>query len=263
MDTISQSKLGMALRCGEAARRRYIDGEILPPNIARARGTGVHQASKVNLSQKIQSRMDLPLDDLKDAARDGYIKSFSQGIYLTPDEVPSKNSLINEGLNDTIRCTEKYHEAVAPTYQPLTVEEPFTIDVGLPVALTCIMDIGEQGRVGDLKTASVSWPGDRIHQEIQPPFYSFMHERKHGFTPVFQYDILVPLKEQTKHQIQVKICSEKDYRALFAKIGIVIEMFKRGFFPPSNPSAWWCSPKWCGYHSTCPYVGNKLPKKWA
>lgn len=262
LETISVSKLGLCLRCGEGARRRYIEGDKIPPNVARARGTGLHEASRVNLRQKIESHVDLPLSDLKDAARDGYIKSFEGGIYLTREQAGQKTQLINDGLNETLRCTERYTESIAPLYQPVSVETPFAIDVGLPVILNGIMDIQEEPRVGDLKTASMKWPAARINEEISVPFYSYAHETIHKQRPLFRFDIIVSRKDSTEHQVQEKICTKKDYLAMFTKIQAVIKMFKLGMFPPAYPGAWWCQEKFCGYYSSCPYVGNPLPKRW-
>ena len=53
INSIHQSNLGTALRCGEQFRRRYIEGERIPPGVAAGRGTGVHNANDVNLSQKV------------------------------------------------------------------------------------------------------------------------------------------------------------------------------------------------------------------
>lgn len=166
INSIHQSSLGMALRCGESFRRRYIEDEIIPPGIAAGRGTGVHKANEVNLKQKIKTKIDLPLSDLTDAARDGYVHAFRNGVYLTKEDQPSKNTLLNDGLNDTIRLTELYRKEVAPEIKPIEVERPFRLDVGLPLLLAGRIDMEEDFKVDDLKTAGMSWPEGRIDKEI-------------------------------------------------------------------------------------------------
>jgi len=256
IDAIHQSTLNMFLRCGEQGQRRYLKNEIIPPGVAAARGTGVHRANEANLRQKISSGVDLPVSDLKDAARDGYIKALSNGVFLPRDELPAKNRLINEGLNETIVLTELYHDEVAPEIVPLDVERKFLIDVGLELPLSGIIDIEQDNRVDDLKTSARTWPDTRIKSEIQPVFYSFAHQREIGVRPEFHYHILIPLKSGAKRQVQSMVATDADYKALFAKIEVVIQMLKTGLFPPANPSSWWCSEKWCGYWTTCKYVGN-------
>jgi len=257
----------MAFRCGEQLRRRHIEEEIIPPSIAAGRGTGVHKANQVNLQHKVKAKEDLPLSDLQDAARDGYVYAFRNGVYLPKDEQSEKKTLLNRGLNDTIRCTRVYREEVAHTIQPISIEEPFEINVGLELPLAGRMDYQEQPIVGDIKTTTTKWQEGRIQKEIQVPFYSFTHEQQKGVRPKFIYHVLIARSNREgkatseAYQPLEYTCTEADYRALFAKIYLFIKMLKTGTFPPANPTSWWCDPKWCGYWSTCPYIGNSLPKK--
>jgi hypothetical protein len=268
INEIHQSSLGMAFRCGEQFRRRYIENEIIPPSVAAGRGTGVHAGNKANLRQKIVSGEDLPESDILDATRDGFVHALRNGVYLPQDEISEKNRIINNGLNDAIRCAKLYKAEVAHTIKPKAVEEPFRVDVGLPLFLGGTMDYQETPRVGDLKTAGLKWQEGRIEKEIQPVFYSYVHEKQTGVRPEFVYHILIARRGKegnptsTKLQEQSITCTDNHYHALFAKFRMFIKMLETGTFLPANPSSWWCSPKWCGYFQTCPYVGNSLPKKW-
>ncbi len=256
IESIHQSSLGTFLRCGEQGRRRYIEDEIIPPGIAAGRGTGVHKANKVNLRNKIKTKQDMPLSDLQDAARDGFIHSFDNGIFLPKEDIPHKKTILNDGLNDTLRLTKLYRNEVAPNAKPVAVEEKFKIDVGLPLFLSGTIDYEEIAVINDLKTTTKSWSNGKIDSEIQPIFYSFVHEHETGIRPEFFYHILVALKKSEKLQQQSITPTKKHYRALFAKLALFCKMLETGLFPPANPSAWWCSEKWCGYYLTCKYVGN-------
>ena len=268
MKAIHQSSLGMAFRCGEQFRRRYLEKEIIPPGIAAGRGTGVHAASKVNLLQKLKSQKDMPLSDIQDATRDGYVKAFKNGVYLAKEDQPAKDKLLNEGLEDALRCSKVYLEAVAPQINPIAIEEPFHIEVpGIELPLEGTMDYQEKPKVGDLKTTSMKWPEGRINGEIQPVFYCFSHESTTNIRPEFIYHILIARRGKdgpTSEELQEQKLTPTDahYHALFAKIRMFETMLNKGVFPPANPTAWWCDPKWCGYFYTCPYVGNNLPKQW-
>lgn len=261
IDSIHQSSLGTMLRCGEQFRRRYVENEVIPPGIAAGRGTGVHKANEVNLKQKIQTGVDLPVSDLQDAARDGFVHAFRNGIYLPKEDVPSKKEIINQGLTDAVRLTRLYHDEVAPAIQPKEVERKFLIDVGLDLPLGGMIDIERDAKVDDLKTATKSWSEGRIQTEIQPVFYSYVHEKETGVRPEFVYQILVALKGSEKLQKQSMRAENRHYRALFAKLEIFMKMFTAGVFPYADPTWWGCSPKWCGYWYTCPGVGNSLPKR--
>jgi hypothetical protein len=260
--------LNMAFRCGESFRRRYVENEIIPPGIAAGRGTGLHYANKVNLRQKITSGIDLPIGDIKDAARDGFIKAFAEGVYIPKHLLPEKDKLINMGLEDSLRCAEVYLEKVAPEIQPRSVEESFKLDVGLALPISGTLDIEREAKVDDLKTAAKKWADGQIDKEIQPVMYSYSHEKVTGIRPHFKYHIMIARRGKegnatsAGYDSQEKTCTDQDYSALFAKLHIFIDMLKKGVFTPANPTAWWCSSDWCGYHSTCPFLGNGKQLKW-
>lgn len=262
INAIYQSSLNMALRCGEQFRRRYLEDHVLPPGIAAGRGTGVHNANEVNLKQKIRTDVDLPISDMQDAARDGFVKAFEKGIYLPKDELPEKDKILNEGLSDTIRLTELYGKEVAPKIKPKDVEVEFNIDVGLPLNIAGKIDIQRENKLDDLKTTKKTWSEGQINKEIQPILYSFVHEYMTGIRPRFDYQILIALKNSTKLQIQSITPTNNHYRALFTKFHVFCDMIDKGVFMPANPSSWWCCEKWCGYYLTCPYVGNQYPTTW-
>lgn len=268
IDGIHQSTINTAFRCGEQFRRRYVNGEILPPGIAAGRGTGVHKANEINLKQKIQTGMDMAVSDLKDVARDAYVEAFSNGVYLPKDQVSEKSKLLNEGLNDALRCVEVYREKVAETIRPIAIEEPFEIDVGLDLPLKGRMDYQEEPKVGDLKTSIRTWPKGRAQKEAQPIFYSLVHEKTRGVRPVFQYDILIARRNKAgeptsaEHQTEIVNPTDAQYIALLHRLEAFLKMLKAGIFPPANQTDWWCDPKWCGYWYTCPYVGNNYQKNW-
>lgn len=262
IDAIHQSNLNMILRCAEQFRRRYMIGEIIPPNIAAGRGTGLHKANEVNLKQKVVTGADLSVSDLKDAARDGYVHAFSHGVYIPKSQLSEKSKLLNQGLNDTLILTKLYQEEVAPEIEPLEVEREFFLDVGLSLPLAGKIDIERKGKVDDLKTSGKKWAEGQIHREIQPVFYSYVHEKETGIRPEFIYHILRVLKAGPERQVQRMVPTESSYSGLFAKLNSMIAMIEKGVFPYANPTSWWCHPSWCGYFDTCAGVGNAKQKQW-
>lgn len=268
IDSIHQSFLGMALRCGEQFRRRYLEGHIIPPSIAAGRGTAVHKANHVNLTEKIKTGEDMPVSDLVDVARDAYVATFVPlGVYMSKEDLPHKSRLLNEGFNDAERCVGVYHKDVAPRIRPRAVEQDFHVDVGLALPLAGRIDYQEEPRLGDLKTTGMKWQEGRIRQEIQPVFYSYVHEKQTGLRPEFTYHILIARRGKTgptSEELQEQKITPEDshYNALFAKLELFLKMLKTGTFPPANPTSWWCNERWCGYWHTCEYVGNGPSKKW-
>lgn len=268
IEAIHQSMLNMAFRCGEQFRRRYIENEIIPPGIAAGRGTGLHYANKVNLRQKIQSGIDLPLSDIKDATRDGFVNAFKNGVYIPKDKLSEKDKLINDGLEDSIRCAEVYLAKIAPEIKPKAVEEPFKLDVGLDLPFAGTIDIEREARVDDLKTAAKTWAKGQIEKEIQPILYSYVFEKITSQKPVFKYHIMIARRGKegnvtsAGYDSQEIICFDSHYSSLFHCARLFIDMLKKGVFMPANPSSWWCDKSWCGYFYTCPFRGNGTQKKW-
>jgi hypothetical protein len=99
-------------------------------------------------------------------------------------------------------------------------------------------------------------------EEIQPAFYSYAHELEYGVRPEFRYHILIPYKAGAQRQVIDYHANGNAYMALEHKIRYFESMVRTGLYPPAHPGSWWCSEKWCGYWSTCPYVGNGQAKRW-
>jgi hypothetical protein len=252
---IHQSTLGSWLRCGESFRRRYIEGEIIPPGIAARRGSGAHKAAEVNHRQKIKSGIDLPLGDLKDAARDEYMRLIKdEGVFLTKDELPSKDKILNEGLNQTIQATEVYRAEVAPKIQPVRVEEKITIDVpGIALPISGMLDAeDDKGFIQDLKVAkrkNQEW-ADR---EVQVGFYYLLRKGSIGDWPKgFKYQFIIPNKTML-HEELTTYRNMKQIQVLFRYIEQFLKDLKEGNFKPADPGSWLCNPEWCGYYRDCKY----------
>ena len=265
---IHQSMLNSIFRCGESFRRRYIELEIIPPGIAAGRGTGLHYANRVNLTQKMKTGNDLSLSDIKDATRDGYIKAFSNGVFIPKEKLSEKTTLLNNGLNDSLRCAEVYKKNIAPEIIPKAVEEPFNVDIGLELPLAGTIDIERTAKIDDLKTAAKKWSDGQIEKEIQPILYSLAHEKITGTKPVFKYHIMICRRGKDNkstsadYQTQEIIASEDQYTALIYKARLFIEAIQKGVFMPANPASYWCSEVFCGYHRTCRFCGHQPAKRW-
>ena len=262
IEHISSSSANMAWRCGEQYRRRYIEGEIIPPAIALGRGASVHRVNRINLQQKINTFEDMPLSDLFDIARDNFIDSFQSGVFLTKEEQPYKKQLLNQGLNDTLRATRLYRNDVAPDIQPIDVERGFLIDIGLDLPLKGFIDIEQRQITNDLKTTTRKKPSGAIDQELQPVFYTFARWFETGDLTTFMMNYLVVRKNDSEHQTQSALYGKKHFNALISKLNNFCKQLKAGIFPPASPTSWACSEKYCGYWSTCEYVGNGKVRRW-
>jgi len=235
METITQSMLGMFLRCPHQFERRYLRGEIIPPGIAARRGSATHEAAQINHEQKLQTQEDLPVADLTDAARDHYVRLITdEGVFIPKDQIAEKDTLLAKGRDAAIRLTELYRVSLAPAIQPLLVEEKMTMDAGLDLPLQGTIDVlTTDNWLPDLKTADKSKGPKEADYSLQLTFYARL------------------VAHQTGKWLE-------DWANLLLRINLMLAQVQTGLFPPCDPSAWICSPQWCGYFWTCTYSIKRI-----
>lgn len=257
--SIHQSMLGMFLRCPAQFERRYIQGEIIPPGIAARRGSATHKAAEINHAQKLTTREDLPVDSLQDAARDEYLRLVkNEGVFIPKEQVSEKNKLLAEGLDASTRLTKLYRDDLAPRIQPILAEKYLTVDAGLDLPLAGTIDVlTEENWLPDLKTADKSKMADEADNSLQLTFYSGLianHIQK--WPDRISLEILVNTKEPKLQSLET-IRGPEDWKNLLLRVHLMIAQINTGLFPPCDPGAWICSPKWCGYFDSCKYSIKK------
>ncbi len=255
IDHLSASMLGTWLRCGEQFRRRYIEGERIPPGVSARRGSAVHKAAERNYNHKRLTGQDLPLADLHDACRDEYVRLIrDEGIYFAPEQLPEKASLLNRSLNEALTATTLFRNEIAPKVMPLEAELWVEEDLGFGLPVVGILDLVEpEGRLSDLKIMDRKGQ-DWADRELQPTFYCALWHARTGAWPTgFRYDLIVP----NKTPVHVPLSTHRTQRHLAILARYVRNFLKdlqAGVFRPADPGHWVCRPLYCGYHLTCPYT---------
>jgi len=256
--SLTQTMLSMASRCAEQFRRRFIEGEIIPPNIAAIRGTALHKAASEN-HRHIQSKGEaLSEESILDLSATAYIETLSNGVSLTQEEAIEKSKVLGKGKDETISLASLYSRKVSPCVKkPLLIETELSADVGLDIPLSGTVDLLHNGKtILDLKTASKSKPDSFGQNNLQATAYTILVQKEIVERPNFEFRVLVANKEPVE-QVIPAIVSQQDERALLARMMVVLRMLETGLFPPTNPNeAWWCSERFCGYWSSCRYVGH-------
>jgi hypothetical protein len=257
--SIHPSHLGMFLRCPAQFERRYINGEIIPPGISARRGSGVHKAAEINHVQKINSHEDLPVDTLQDAARDEYMRLVKdEGVFIPKDQVSEKDTLLAAGLDASTRLAKLYRDSLAPQIQPVLAEQFLEIDAGLTLPLAGTIDVmTEDNWLPDLKTADKSKAAGEADNSLQLSFYAGMVAQHTGKWPQkISLEILVNNKEPKLQSLETTRGPEH-WKNLMLRVQLMILQINTGLFPPCDPGAWICSPKWCGYFESCKYSMKK------
>lgn len=255
---ISQTQLICYEKCGEIYRRRYIEGDKIPPPIVMVKGSGVHGGSKANFKQKMESHKDLPTQDIIDISVSEFDNKLSaDGILLTPDEVTKGyKNVIGEARDAVEVLSGLYAEEVAPVYQPQFVEQKHTVE--LPNAshdLVAYMDIADtKDIVVDVKTGKKKRNQKDVDIDEQLTFYTLVFLGITSRMPAgVCFECLID-KKIPEHQRLESTRTKEDLNTIVARINTMIQGLKQGTFMPAPAMAWWCSPLYCGFWRTCPYV---------
>lgn len=251
---LSATQLDMFFRCGEQWRRRYVEGEKIPPGIAAHVGSGVHKGAEVNFAQKIETEEDLPLSDVQDAARDGYLHRLrDEGVYLTREDAQRREQLFAEGVEKSVEAVTVLHEKMAPHVFPASVElEVRATDEEVGVDWIGYVDVlQDNGTLHDIKTTGKVWTQKDVDASTQGTLYPRLVKATEGVEVVqIEFDIFRKLKTQTKYEPLFTERDDSDWRALQERTRTMMKMVDAGHAPPTVMAPFPCSEKWCGFWST-------------
>lgn len=258
---LSATQLEMYCRCPESYRRRYIEGEVIPPGIALLKGSGFHKGAEVNMRQKIDTHRDLPVSDVVDAAVAAFEEA-TAGEYVLTEEEESRGAtvVVSEAKDDLAEMATVHAKDQAPDYQPVAVEKRVLLELPeAPRDLLGIIDlVDDQDRVVDFKTAGRKKSQDEADVSTQLTVYAAAFVREHNTPPSeLRLDCVVQTKTRTTRQVVTTQRDSADFAALAARINAVTQAIAAGSFPPALPGTWWCSDRFCGYWRTCPFVNSE------
>ena len=164
---LSPSSLGMARRCLEQFRRRYVLGEKERPGEAATIGSIVHATLEWNYEQKITSFQDYPLAEaiqyLDDKAVPDVLEDRGGIEEIQWDHPHDPVAALDAARDDARRVTSAYYRSVVPRIQPIAVEQKIKVrPPQLPCTLLGYIDLETDHAVIDTKT------GKRASTSIKP-----------------------------------------------------------------------------------------------
>lgn len=254
---LSVSQINTFCRCGEQWRRRYVEGDIVPPNVSLLRGTGVHVGASTNYQQKIESGEDLPQADIVDAAVEGFkARRAAEGLSFTEEERQTGvRKVTGAAIDATARLAKLYADEEAPTVQPQFTEEKFCITLPGDYDLIGVIDVADvEDNVCDLKTSGKSPAKNAAATSLQLTVYAPGFKALTGRWPKeMRLSFLVDNKEP-KRIVQATNPTRDDIEMLVCRFNQMVQAIKSGVYTPATPDNWCCSEKWCGYWRTCKYA---------
>ncbi len=226
MKHISYSQVSLYTSCPKKYQFRYVDKIEKPiPDFFR-RGRAVHSAQEHNYRQKIESEIDLPIDEVLDFAA-------QESEEDVRDEV--------------IDLVAMYHIEVAPTIQPVFVEERLEIPIGDKTLVGIIDLVDTDGHIHDTKTTKRR-PAENIMEfNLQSWIYSLLCREVLGEEgDVVSFDYLVQKKVP---EVVIRRASVGDLQRAKALsiLEVVGEEIDRGVFYPNY--GFLCSS--CEYKKEC------------
>lgn len=248
---LSSSSVTTFLRCGQQWYLAYVEGIKSPPTLKQARGIAVHKAVEVNMAQKIDTYVDLPVADMLDAYSTSYDQIGADGFDVT--SVKEIGTIKDEG----VKLVELHASTVAPTIQPTFVERPVQFDIN-GITFSGQVDIqDDQNRIRDTKTTARKPTGESYILNMTG--YALAKRQLDGDV---ESDIVLDYLVATKSPYYLPIVAggpvTDDQIVRFANVvESVAGSIKSGRFAPNGLVSGACS--WCGYKAVCPaYDKRKL-----
>lgn len=259
VSSLSVSSINQFIRCPEKWRRRYIEGAYEPVGGAAVIGSAVGAAEGRNYQDKIASGEDLPEQDVLDIYADEFdLKAESEQI-TWGDDKPGK-------LKDLgAKVLPVYHRLIAPTVKPKAVERQFQLTFeDADWTFKGYIDVEEtDDTVRDLKVKARGMSQADADSDLQATSYLLAKRSEGHPAPRFVFDQMVKVQAPEAKHVQPMPTTRTDAQldAFVGRVyGIAAEIHWRletDNWAGAAPGTWWCTAKWCGFHSTCPMGGAR------
>jgi len=280
---LSASSIATMLRCPKQFKFRYVDGIILPPNIAMLSGTVVHSAfeeyykdvltgsptrmsqdmvvelAEETLEEKTQEEdIEVRVDDKKLArthiknAVDAYIPTV--GKYVDP-------VLVEDEVRYESRCGVEVLGYLDLVRYPMEEEQAFNEKLADDDRIKTV--------VSDYKVTKKKWNINQLINSLQFNIYALATEIKDiEITNLVKSEKKVKdlPKKDDKEASQLQSSTKdinsnlrllrhrfngEEFDHLENLIEDVAKTIDSGIFMPCDPSSWCCNETWCGYWHLC------------
>lgn len=265
-DHLSPSQIGMLGKCGEQYRRRYVEGERVPPGIAQIRGRATHSTNEKNLVHKLATGGLLPLDEIAQLAAD-QVKAELAGEWVLGADYEDNGVTVAQArgivTDEVVGLTRLHATELAPKAEPEALEVRVEVPASdaLPVKLVGVIDLIDRVRgVRDTKTAQKSPKAEAAHESDQLTAYDLMHRALKGAPPKnlgLDHLIRTPKKGELRVVTQDTSRSIEDLGVFVRRANAALRSIETEVFLPAPQDHWVCSTRWCGYAATCPYFRGR------
>lgn len=252
-----QSHLNTAALCGVLFEYVYIQGRRSAPGIAMVRGIATHKGVEANLISKRDTKQPLELEAVAAAADAGYTKALDEvggASELLVEAGEDRASAIGKGRDAAIRLAKLHAVSVAPTFEPVLIEEPWIAQLpSESFHLSGTLDVYDTDTfVRDTKTRSKTPSANEAETSVQLQTYAMAARYALG-KPVAGVAIDALVDIGTPKAVTFKADPPANEDAVIARFRALDRMVQSGSFSPAPMDAWICSKKHCGFYSECAF----------
>lgn len=250
-----RSDIDSFFKCPQQYEYSHIQKLRRRPGIAAIAGTSIHAAIDHNWQYKLEHEDDAPVDELLDVGRTRFDKELDkQGTdFLDGDP----NALIPDAVDTVVKTIGVFSEVVSPMIFPAETELPLAMMLGDEIEMTCTLDLITDAReLWDFKSGkSTNQAAANVSRQLT--WYAAAYKAHFDDDPA---DLGLIHIMKTKAETYRTSRTKEDFDDLFARVMLADKLIQAGLFPPcdnANSQAWWCTPKFCGYHRNnggpCPF----------
>ena len=243
---LSVSQINTYLRCPLQYYFSYIREIKNPPKAAMMLGSSVHKALEYNYKQKIKSGKDLKPADVMECYDEEFNK---RGLDVEWKEEKEKKEVFKD---QGLRLLEKYQIEVAPTIQPLMVEQKYEIQLeGLGKTFMGFLDLVDTKFViTDHKTTARTPSDISADHNLQLIGYSMLYRAENKEQEAkSRIHYLIKTKEPKIMAIDKKVTKKEIDRFLRTVSSVAKAISDENFYP--NPHNFMCTETGCGYWDIC------------
>jgi hypothetical protein len=243
---ISHSQVSLFDKCELAWFLKYVRGIIKPPTVHMILGQAYHKSLATNLSQKMITGVDLPVEEIISCFEDTFNAAVNDGdIDASPEvDLYSYRDPVSRLLH------HYYQEYVIGKMEPILVEHAMTCPIpGCDRVFAGIVDVQlTDGRMIDFKTTSRRWNVSNVADTNQATAYAMLI----GYDTDFEFHIglranknpavQVVRLERRRENVEQYV---KHLRRVIRRMGEL----ESGYEPA--PRDGYCNEKMCQYYWEC------------
>jgi hypothetical protein len=260
-DILSGSSVTTYLRCGKQWEYAHVLQLKRPPSIKQGLGIAAHEAVALNLSQKVDTYIDLPEEEVVQKFVDDWnvlsvdmvdVVNVPQADPRTGKMVQTRKETKAQAYESGIKAVMRYHESVGTQIQPVWVERQISFRLNDEIEWTGIFDSADdRGRLRDAKFVSKR-PSDAGSYMIPMIGYSLGY-RQISEDPETEVVLDYIVRTQDPYYLPLASGGPISDMAIAEFARIVTEVRRgidAGIFNYNGLQSFACS--WCGYADICP-----------